>query len=416
MWQKTKNQYHLGQAILANIIYMFPARKLKIIGVTGTDGKTTTASLIYHVLISAGFKASLITTVGAVINEKFSDIGLHVTTPGRFALQSYLKKSKKAGVEYVILELTSHALDQYRAFGIPIDVGVLTNVSNEHLDYHKTYEKYVDAKLKLLKKAKIAVVNKDDKSYSNIKDQRSKIKSVKIVTFGLRKDSDINPHNFPFKTDLVGKFNIYNSLAAISALQQLHLSDVDIRKGIASFHAPQGRQEVVYNKDFMVINDFAHTPNSFAAILPEMKKLAKNKLIHVFGAAGQRDRYKRPEMGKISAMHSDIIVLTGEDPRNENIADINDQIISGIKDPGFGVVNYEAIKNGEVNLDDKSKYILLIPDRRDAINFAISIAKKRDIVLLTGKGHEKSINYGKGEESWDEKEVALKAIELRSKN
>lgn len=412
MWQKAKNQYHLSQAMLANIIYWFPARKLKVIGVTGTDGKTTTASLIYHVLEKAGYRTSLISSVGAIINNKSSNIGFHVTTPGRFALQAYLKRSRKEDVEYVILELTSHALDQYRAFGVPIEVGVLTNISNEHLDYHKTYEKYVSAKLKLLKKSKIAVINKDDKSYKFVKDP---LKHKKVITYGLKKDSDINPHNFPFKTKLIGQFNQYNCLAAISALLQLHIPDPHIRQGLLSFKAPAGRQEIVYQKDFTVINDFAHTPNSFAVILPEMKKLAKNKLIHVFGAAGKRDKYKRSEMGKISSISSDIIVLTAEDPRDEKPEDINLQIMSGIKDSSFGIVNYEALKEKQVYLDEKNKYIISIPDRKEAIEFALSIAKKGDVVLLTGKGHEKSINYGKTEQQWNESEVATSAINKRLK-
>jgi len=407
MWQKAKNQYHLSQAMLANIIYWFPARKLKVIGVTGTDGKTTTVSLIYHVLQKAGYRASLISSVGEIINNKQSEIGFHVTTPGRFALQAHLKRARKEEVEYVVLELTSHALDQYRAFGVPIEVGVLTNISNEHLDYHETYEKYIKAKLKLLKKAKIAVVNKDDKSYKFVKNP---LKHKKVITYGLKKDADINPHNFPFKTKLIGQFNNYNCLAAISTLMQLHISEQEIRQGLLSFKAPSGRQEVVYQKDFSVINDFAHTPNSFVVILPEMKKLTRNKLIHVFGSAGKRDKYKRPEMGKISSMYADIIILTAEDPRDENPEDINQQIISGINDSNFAIVNYNALKDREVYLNEKNKYIISVPNRRQAIEFAISIAKKGDLVLLTGKGHEQSINYGKGEEPWDEKEEVLKAI------
>lgn len=412
MWQATKNQYHLGQAILANIMYWFPSRKLKIIGVTGTDGKTTTASIIYHILNKAGYKASLITSVGAVISNSKSDIGFHVTTPGRFALQSYLKKSRKLGVEYVVLEITSHALDQYRAFGIPIEVGVLTNITNEHLDYHKTYERYVSAKLRLLKKAKVAVVNKDDKSYQLIKDQ---LKDKKVITYGLKKDSIINPHNFQFKTRLLGKFNVYNSLAAISAIRELHLSDDEIRKGLASFVPPTGRQEIIYDKEFTVINDFAHTPNSFLSILPEIKKITKRKLIHVFGAAGKRDKYKRPEMGNISSRYADIIIVTAEDPRDETVEGINEQIITGIKDPAFGIVNYDAYKNNEVYMDENNKYIVSISNRKEAIEFAISIARKGDTVIMTGKGHEKSINYGLGEELWDENQVAMDAISKRLK-
>ena len=412
MWQTGKNQYHLAQALLANIMYWFPARKLKIIGVTGTDGKTTTASLIYHILNKAGYRAALISSVGATINNKASDTGFHVTTPGRFELQSYLKKSRKEGVDYVVLEITSHALDQYRAFGIPIEVGVLTNVTNEHLDYHKTYEKYIDAKLKLLKNSKIAVINKDDKSYNYVNQA---LKNKKIITYGMKKDATFNPHNFSFKTKLIGKFNVYNSLAAVSALLELHVPAESIRSGLLSFNPPAGRQEIVYNKDFLVVNDFAHTPNSFAVILPEMKKIAKNKLIHLFGAAGKRDKYKRAEMGNISSLYSDIIILTAEDPRDETVQQISNQIMSGITDPKFGIVNFEALMKKEVYLDPKNKYIISIPDRKEAIEFAISIAQKGDIVFMTGKGHEKSINYGKGEESWNESQIAREAIEKRLK-
>ncbi len=409
MWQKTKNQYHLTQAMLANIMYWFPSRKLKVIGVTGTDGKTTTSSIIYHVLASAGYRTALISSVGAKINNKESDIGFHVTTPGRFALQSYLKRSRREGVEFVVLEITSHALDQFRAYGIPIEVGVLTNISNEHLDYHKTYEKYVSAKLKLLKKSKVAVINKDDKSYNFVKGP---LKGKKIITYGMKSDSMVNPHNFQFKSKLIGKFNTYNSLAAISALQVLKITDDDIKHGIASFKAPVGRQEIVYGKKFIVINDFAHTPNSFLSVIPEVKKLAKNKLIHVFGAAGKRDKYKRAEMGNISALYSDIIILTAEDPRDETVTEINQQIMQGIKDPAIGIVNYEMLKNKEVYLDSKNKYVISIADRKEAIEFAISIALTGDVILLTGKGHEKSMNYGQGEVPWDENRVVLDAIEM----
>jgi len=388
-------------------MYWFPARKLKIIGVTGTDGKTTTASLIYHILETAGYRTALISSVGAKIHNKSSDTGFHVTTPGRFELQSYLKKSRREGVEYVVLEITSHALDQYRAFGIPIEVGVLTNVSNEHLDYHKTYEKYVSAKLKLLKNAKVAVINKDDKSYQLVKDP---LTNKKVITYGLGKDAVVNPYNFSFKTNLIGKFNMYNCLAAISALQQMNISDEDIRKGILSFTLPAGRQEIIYNKEFTVINDFAHTPNSFLSVIPEIRKITKRKLIHVFGAAGKRDSYKRPEMGKISSQNSDVIILTAEDPRGESVQEINQEIISGITDPKFGILNHEALKNSEVYMDEKNKYIISIPDRKEAINFAIVIAEKGDVILLTGKGHEKSINYGQGEEPWNENQTVLDAI------
>lgn len=408
MWQSTKNIYHLFQAVGANIIFGFPSRGMHVIGVTGTDGKTTTANLIYHILTQAGYKASLISTVGAVINNKSSDIGFHITTPGRFALQSYMKQSKKAGVKYIVLEITSHALDQHRAFGIPIEVGVLTNVSNEHLDYHKNYKNYVAAKAKLLKQAKTAVLNKDDKSYFPMMKHLLK---KKIITYGFKKDSKVNPHSFPFRTKLIGKFNEYNSLAAIAALVSLHISDDEIRKGLASFKPPAGRQEVIYNKEFTVINDFAHTPNSFAVILPEMRKITKNRLIHIFGSAGKRDSYKRPEMGKISSEFADVIILTAEDPRNESVEKITDDILTGIKNSKFEIQKVIQVQLSEK--DKNRKLIFRIPNRKDAINFAINIAQKGDVVLMTGKGHEKSINYGKGEELWSDTDATKEALRER---
>lgn len=410
MWQSVKNIYHLIQAVGANVAFGFPSRGMKVIGVTGTDGKTTTATLIYHVLSQAGYKVSLISSVGAIINNKTSDIGFHVTTPGRFDLQSYMKKSKKAGVQFVVLEITSHALDQHRAYGIPISIGVLTNVSNEHLDYHKTYKKYVAAKAKLLKKAKIAIINKDDKSYLPMMKH---LRKKQIVTYGFKNDSKVNPHVFPFTTKLIGKFNQYNSLAAVAALQYTGISDELIKKGLASFKPPVGRQEIVYNKDFMVINDFAHTPNSFAFILPEIKKLTKNKLIHVFGSAGKRDAYKRPEMGKISSEYADIIVLTAEDPRNETIEKINKEILDGVKNTKFEIIHAKQFQIAGFKLQNNKRYIIEIENRKEAIDFAISIAQKGDVVLLTGKGHEKSINYGKSEEAWDESEKARDALRNR---
>lgn len=409
MWQSTKNIYHLFQAIGANIVFGFPSRGMKVIGVTGTDGKTTTANLIYHILVKSGYKASLISTVGAVINDKSSDLGFHITTPGRFALQSYLKKSRKANVHFVVLEITSHGLDQHRAYGIPIEVGVLTNVSNEHLDYHKTYAKYVAAKAKLLKKAKVAVVNKDDKSYFPMMKH---LKKKSVITYGFRNDSKVNPHNFRFTSKLIGRFNEYNCLAAAAALQILHIPDEDIKKGIASFKPPTGRQQIVYDKEFTVINDFAHTPNSFAVILPEARKLARNHLIHVFGSAGKRDAYKRPEMGNISSKYADIIILTSEDPRKEPVEKINKDILGGVNDAKFEIF-FDRFKMKDSGFKKDKKYIVVIPDRKEAIEFAIEIAQKGDVVLMTGKGHEKSINYGKSEEPWDETGAATEALQNR---
>ncbi len=407
MWQDAKNIYHFFQGVLAVAMYRFPARGMTVIGVTGTDGKTTTSSLIYHLLIKAGKKAALISSAGALMNGKASDVGLHVTTPGRFALQSYLQRAKKEGVEYVVLEVTSHALHQHRVFGVPFAIGVLTNVNREHLDYHKTWEKYVHAKAKLLQAAHTVILNKDDRSYDRIKKYELKSKDKKVITYGMKKDSDVNPHKFHFTSKLIGKFNEYNCLAAIAALQQLHIPDDVIRKGLTSFTAPKGRQEIVYNKQFMVVNDFAHTPQSFMSILPEMKKLTKNRLVHVFGAAALRDTYKRPEMGKLSSEYTDIIVLTSEDPRSEPIEKINTEITKGIKRELSDYKGTKVVKG--------KRYLFIIPDRKEAITFAISLAQRGDVILLTGKGNEKSMNYGRGEQPWNETDIALTAIKHNEK-
>lgn len=409
MWQKVKNLYHLVQAQTALTVNLFPSQGMMIIGVTGTDGKTTTCNILYHVLSEAGYKTALVSSVGAIINGKKSDIGFHVTTPSSFALQHYLNLARKEGVQYVVLEVTSHALDQHRAYGIPFTVGVITNVSKEHLDYHKTYENYVSVKSKLLKQAKIAVVNKDDHSYWQIRKKELKNKRD-IITYGMKKDSDMNPHVFPFTTKLIGQFNKYNSLAAIAALQALRIPEEKIRKGIASFKPLVGRQEVIYNKDFMVINDFAHTPNSFLGILPEAKKLAKRRLIHIFGAAAKRDTYKRPEMGNISSRYADVVIVTSEDPRNEPIEKINSEILAGITDKRFEVIQEANLPKDVSTLNKDKRYVFVIPDRKKAIHFAIQLAQKGDVVLMTGKGHEKSMNYGRGEEPWDESETARQAL------
>lgn len=390
MWQSIKNIYHLGNAMLANIAYGFPGRKLTVIGVTGTDGKTTTTSLIYHILQQAGKKVAMVSTVDARIGEEVVDTGFHVTTPSSYQIQELLQKAAVKNMEYVVLEVTSHALDQHRAFGVPFTIGVITNITHEHLDYHKTYDRYVKAKMKLLKAAQTAVINKDDESYPHL----AKLTNKKIVTYGLTKDSDINPDVFPFTTKLLGEFNKYNCLAAIAVTKLLNINTDAIKKAVASYVPPKGRQEVAYDKDFTVFVDFAHTPHSFKQLLPEIRKQTKGKLIHVFGAASMRDTVKRPIMGKISAEYADVIILTAEDPRKESVETINKEILKGMT---------------------KKEKVISVTDRKEAIQQAIAMAKKGDTVLLTGKGHEKSMNYGRGEEPWDEVALVQEAIEEKEK-
>ena len=405
--QRFKNMYHLFIAILANARYGFPASSMTIIGVTGTDGKTTTASLIYQLLSQNNKKTALLTSVSAVIADRPYDTGFHVTTPSPFMLQKFLTKTKKAGAKYFVLETTSHALDQFRVFGVKYEIGVLTNVTHEHLDYHKTYDKYLRTKVKLLLRSKFAIINHDDDSYEKIRTYlKHKKYKGKVITYGMTKDSRINPKNFAFKTSLLGEFNLYNTLATICVGLQLGMEKRDIQKATARFVAPIGRQEEVYDEDFKVIIDFAHTPHSFEVLLKELKKQTKGKLVHVFGAASKRDESKRPLMGEISSKYADILILTAEDPRNEDPMKI-------IEDIEKGIPHWEVRAPENIGKIIPTRAYARVPDRKKAIELAIKLGKKGDTIVLTGKSHEKSMNIGGIETPWNEYEVVKNALELR---
>lgn len=384
--RKIKNLVHLTLAVGANTLYRFPSRGLFIIGVTGTDGKTTTSNLIYHILRSAGVKVAVITTIGAIIDGQSYDTGFHVTTPSPFDIQKYINIAKKKGCTHLILEVTSHALDQNRVFGIPFNIGVLTNITHEHLDYHKNYDDYVDTKLRLFKKSDISIINSNGVWFEKV---LKSIPKKKLISYSLHgtNENDLSIINMPFqiKTKLIGDFNLENILAATATAIELGIKNEVIDLAIQSFEPPIGRQQIVSSKKGpMVMVDFAHTANSFANILPEVRKRTTGKLIHVFGAAGERDPGKRPEMGKVASFYDDIIIITSEDPRSEKASDISAHIKAGISD---------------------EKEVYEIEDRKKAIEFALSKADSNDTVILTGKGHEKSINYGDGEEKWSDQKV-----------
>ncbi len=387
MWQKIKNIYHLFTAILADTLLLFPSRKLTVIGVTGTDGKTTTVSLIYHILKSSGKNVSMLSSVSARIGDKEYDTGFHVTTPSPFTLQKFLKKAVSKGSEYFILEVTSHALDQQRIWGIPFKIGVLTNITSEHLDYHKNFENYVKTKEKLLKIAEIAIVNRDDASYKLLNETKSSKSDKSWITYGL---SD----NFKVDSEvLIGDFNKLNALAAVSVCKALGISDENIKKAIKTFKLPLGRVDFVYDEDFTVVIDFAHTPNAFDQLLSCLRQQTKGRIIHVFGSAGERDSKKRPVMGKVSSNYADILILTAEDPRSEDVNKIIEEIESGIS-------------NNKVE-------VRKIPDRSEAIKTAVRMVQASDLVLVTGKGHEKSMTFGKKDTPWDEYEAIKTALDTR---
>ena len=383
------NLYHLPKAALANIIYRSSAPGgLKIIGVSGTDGKTTTVNMIYQILKTAGKKVSMISTVCAVIGGKIYDTGFHVTSPDPFKVQKFIKLAKENGDEYLVLEVTSHALDQYRFWGIKFDIGVITNVAHEHLDYHKTQENYLKTKLKLIENCEFAILN-----------QSVKGKGKKVVTFGLSA-GDLNQKQVGLKLKMPGDYNIENALAALSVAFALNINKDIARRALESFTGVTGRmEEIENNRGIRIFIDFAHTPNALEQVLKSLREQAKGRLIAVFGSAGKRDVKKRSLMGRAGGELADIVIVTAEDPRGE-LEIINRQIVSG------------AIEAGKI----MEKNLFVVEDRSRAIDFAINkIAKKGDIVGIFGKGHEQSINLdGKKEVPWSDKEAIESSLRSSS--
>lgn len=386
---------HLPSAVLANIIHGFPSRGMKFIGVTGTDGKTTTTNMIYQILKDQGLKVAMVSTINAEINGEKIDTGFHVTNPDYFLLQKLIKRAALAGTEIFVLEVTSHGLDQFRTWGIKFEVGVITNITHEHLDYHKTWEKYFRSKAKLIKASKWAVINRDEEHFERLKNLTRGL----IMTFGSNKKADFNPLNTPLKLKLPGDYNVLNALAAIAACK---IFDVDLNKAVKvmeNFDRLEGRMEEIKNNlGIKIIVDFAHTPNALENALKTLKPKEGSKLISVFGCAGLRDIQKRPLMGEISAKFADLTVITAEDPRGD-IENINEQILKGAKKAG-----------GEVG-----KNFYIENDRQKAIELAINtLAIKGDTVGIFGKGHEKSNNIdGKVELPWSDQTAVRKVLNER---
>ncbi len=414
--QKIKNWKHYFVALYYCKKYGNPSKKLKVIGVTGSDGKTTTANIIYTILKETGFKVGIISTLNVKTQEKEFPLDFHVTNPAPKDLQKFLDIMVKEGIEYVILETTSHGLHQHRVAGIKYKFAVFTNVSHEHLDYHKTYEKYLKTKSKLInytKKDGIVVINKDDQSFKPLCELATDL-NRKIITYGFTQNSDIKADEFvtddkdmdffltinkkrqKFSTNLKGRYNIHNIMASIAVALELEIPTKKIKQALLKILTLEGRWEIIKEKPFQIIVDFAHTPNALENVLKRGDQIRKkgNNLIVVFGCAGKRDKTKRPKMGAISAKYADKIILTAEDPRGEDVKLINKEIIEGIQEIQREDIEYFSIAN-----------------REKAIKKALEIAKRGDIVIITGKGHEKSMNIdGKKELPWNEKEVILKLL------
>lgn len=387
--QKTINYFfHLPKAVMANLIYGSPTRKLKVIGITGTDGKTTTTNMIYQILKAAGKKVSMVSTINAVIAGKEYDTGFHVSSPDPFTVQSFARKAVNNNDEYLILETTSHALDQYRFWGIRFDVGIITNITHDHLDYHQTFKNYFTIKLKLIENVNFAVVNYSVKLNRKIKG--------KLITFGLEK-GDFNQKDIRLKLKIPGDYNIENALAALAAAFSLGIKREIAQKTLERFSSLKGRMEEIENsRGLKVVIDFASTPNGLEQALKTLKKQTKNRLIAVFGSAGLRDVEKRSLMGGISVHLANFTVITSEDPRGD-IDVINRQIVEGAERAGA----------------KKGINFFVVEDRQKAIDFAINkLARRGDTIGIFGKGHETSMNLdGRKELPWSDIEVVYKALD-----
>lgn len=443
--QRLKNCIHLIQSIYGNIIYGFPARKLKIYAVTGSDGKTTTTSMLFHVLNNLGFKAGYISTTGAMIGGKELNTGLHVTTPDPWVLPKYLSMMVKKDVDYVILETTSSGLDQNRLWGIKFSGGIITNIKSDHLDYHKTWSNYAKAKFKMVDQLRLnapLIINKEDKkSYNWLKKQLKtnrqdlKVKEIEVnkahdVKFSL-KGIEFTYRSEKIRLSLIGQYNLENVLGVISLLETF-IPISDIAKSLISFSPPKGRMEVVKSSPFFIIVDFAHNPNSLEHALTSLVELKTKtqRLIVIFGCAGKRDSGRR-EMGLVASKFADIIILTAEDPRDENLFDINTKIIEFSK-KGKGelisrIANHKAYTNTKLStiktLIDTTQKLYKVPiiafdensvnSRQDAIDLGIRLAEKGDIVFTTGKAHEQSLAFGDNEQEfpWDEHKAIKESLD-----
>lgn len=415
--------YRRIRAFVARAVNGFPDRKLAIAGVTGTDGKTTTVNLVGHILKTTGKKVGWISTLGAQIGDTFVDTGAHNTTVDPFPFYRLLARMVRAQCEMAVVELTSHALEQDRLGRLPLAAGIITNITHEHMDYHKRIEDYLAAKAKVLTlvaKGKrkrggtnTVVLNCEDQSFDKLKE-RNKLIGVKVRTFGLgrgemrgeRLEETFDGMRFTIVTDyghytvrtrLLGDYNLQNILGVALLSHTLGVSWEKIYEGIETFQPLPGRLEPVERgQPFRVFVDFAHTPNALSEVLTLLKRHTTGKLIVVFGAAGERDASKRPAMGEAVGRFAQFAFVTEEDPRSESVEDISRKIAEGLQREGK-----------RENID-----YWIVGDRREAIQRAFHLAHSGDVVLLSGKGHEMMMALTGGEDRpWDDRTVAREELE-----
>ncbi|HSE60926.1 MAG TPA: UDP-N-acetylmuramoyl-L-alanyl-D-glutamate--2,6-diaminopimelate ligase [Candidatus Saccharimonadales bacterium] len=408
--QPIANAYHFLVAVAANVRYGFPARSAQVIMVTGTNGKTTTVTMIGEMLASAGHKVGINSTAFVRIGDEVRPKASSRTLEDMFQLHALFAEMKQAGCKYIVLEATSMGLVQHRLWGVPVDVAVMTNLTQDHLDYHGTMERYAAAKALLFKRRpKLIVLNRDDEWFDYFNRFEA---SEKKVTYGSSSEATCrilgadmgqqgsmvtlkfeNTHELTIRTHLPGKFNVYNAAAAASVGWYLQLEPDQIATGIANLQTVPGRMErIEEGQRFAVVVDYAHTPDALQNALETLRHLTKGRLWVVFGATGDRDKTKRPIMGEIAARLADCVIVTDEEPYSEEPATIRAAVIEGVK-----------AANGEAKLTE-------IADRKEAITKALTEARPRDIVVITGMGHETVRNVGGQKLPWNDAEVAREVL------
>ncbi len=391
-----KRPYHLLKTGLINglraeITNNFPAKKLHITVITGTDGKTTSSTLLYHVLKEAGIKVGLLSTVAAYIGEEEIDTGFHVTSPQPSDLHQFMRRMVDRGLTHIVMEVTSHGSYQYRAWGIKPQLAGLTNIAHEHLDYHVTYKNYLAAKTEILKKAPAVVLNEDDASYLKVRKKLGFDHTIATYSAEMPLPPIVKK---AIAAQFPEAYNKLNARLVYVLAKQIGVKDSDFAKAIDSFPGIPGRMEKIPTKKRLnLIVDFAHTPQALEAALTTLQKNNQNggKIIAVFGCAGLRDQTKRPKMGKIAAQLADYAVFTAEDPRTEDV--------------------WSIIRQMKEQLETGHDKIHSIADRHEAIEFAINtLAKPGDTVVVLGKGHEQSMCFGTTEYPWSDKEAIISIL------
>ncbi|NBI06760.1 UDP-N-acetylmuramoyl-L-alanyl-D-glutamate--2,6-diaminopimelate ligase [Senegalia massiliensis] len=380
----TVKNSRIALAVLSNAFYNYPSTRLNIVGITGTNGKTSTSYFLESIFKNNQWKTGVIGTLGVKINEQ--NYNIDKTTPEANNLQLFLHNMLEKDINHCIMEVSSHSLSLNRVHKIQFDIGIFTNLSEEHLDFHKSLDEYMNSKIKLFYMTdKINIINSDDefgkKMISKLKDLKTRIityginsgdiqaKNIIQMTKNISFDLVTSLGNINIKLNTPGIFNIYNALAAISCSIALGIDLKTIKQGLEKLENVKGRFQVIKSdEDFDVIIDFAHSPDGFKNVLKTVNEFAKARIITVFGCGGDRDKSKRPKMGEIAAKYSDICILTSDNSRSEDTQVIIEQIIQGIEES-----SYEYFK---------------IPDRKKAIKKAIEIARPYDIVMILGKGHE----------------------------